>query len=136
MAFDGSGSIRLRPRNNLPVQQEVAQQEDKRAVQGEATQQPAHVLSHHHYNMQRCHLSRCHGITRHCYLPRRQCNMWCCLWPCRHGSRRRCLWPHHHGEMWCHHCDKAKTLYLVELIAEYFKLLKRKPFWFLNPLGY
>jgi hypothetical protein len=42
----------------------VAQRENKRATQGEATHQPAHLLPCRHYNMQRCHLSRRHGITR------------------------------------------------------------------------
>jgi hypothetical protein len=52
----------------------VAQQEDERAVQGEAMQQPAYLPPHCHYDMQRCFLSHRHSITRHCYLPRRHGN--------------------------------------------------------------
>jgi hypothetical protein len=41
----------------------ATQQENKRATQGEATQQPAHLLLRRHYNMWCCHLSRRQGIT-------------------------------------------------------------------------
>ncbi len=54
----------------------AAQQEDKRAVQGEAMQQPTKLPLHCHYDMWCCHLSCRHGVTWHHCLT------------CRHSNRR------------------------------------------------
>jgi hypothetical protein len=53
----------------------VAQQENKRVEQREATQQQANLLPRRHFDMQRCHLSLCHGVTWHPCLPPRHGNM-------------------------------------------------------------
>ncbi len=70
----------------------AAKQEDKRAAQGEAMQQPANLLPCCHYDMQHCHLPHHHGITRHCCLPHCHGNMRHCLWLHSHGNRWRRLW--------------------------------------------
>jgi hypothetical protein len=59
----------------------AAQQENKRLAQGEAMQQPANLLPRRHFDMQHCHLLRCHGVSRHHCLQRCHSNMRHCLWP-------------------------------------------------------
>ncbi len=74
-AFDGGHATTSRHSKR------AAQQENKRAAQGEAMQQPANLPLCHHFDMQHCHLSCRHGITRHLCLPR------------GYGDTRHCLWP-------------------------------------------
>jgi hypothetical protein len=43
----------------------VAKQKNKRAAQGEATQQPANLTPCRHFDMRGCHLLHRHGVTQH-----------------------------------------------------------------------
>jgi hypothetical protein len=59
----------------------AAQQKNKKAAQGEATQQPANLLPHCCFDVQCCHLLRRNGITRHPCLP------------CHYGNTQHYLQP-------------------------------------------
>jgi hypothetical protein len=63
----------------------AAQQENKRAVQAEASQQPANLWPCCHFDMRHCRLSRRHGVIWHPCLP------------CRHGNTQHCLPPRGDG---------------------------------------
>ncbi len=64
----------------------VAQQKNKRATQGEATQQPANLPPCRCFDMQHCHLLCPHGVTRHPCLPHRYGDTRHCLWPCGNSN--------------------------------------------------
>jgi hypothetical protein len=70
----------------------------------------AHVPPRRHYNMQHCHLLRCHSITRHRCLPHCNSGMLrrCCL-SCRHGITRRCCPPCYYSDAW-HCCSHAAMM--------------------------
>ncbi len=69
----------------------VAQQKNKRAAQGEATQQPANLPPRRRFNMRHCHLLCCHGVTRYPCLPH------------HYGDTRHCLWPQECDRLWFYH---------------------------------
>jgi hypothetical protein len=74
----------------------VAQQEDKRATQREAMQQPAHLPLHRHYDMRHCHLLHCHAAT--CIGACHAMGIRGLVPPCHFGNRRHCLPPRHFGD--------------------------------------